>query len=236
VAIKTDIRYSKDSRPRGKLKQIGSAYRPYLTNTLLRPIFSRLREYEYVALYDTTVSAALRVLINTLIASLGEIEHQDKEIQDYCRYCIQRMQDRLGLELSFILYTLIHTTLIAGYSVSEHLYEQDDKTGALVLQDIVTYHPSTILIRTNMKGRLTEDEPSYDGFVSGIYQVGYNQPQVQLPFWKILHLNYDSQFGNYYGRSIIETVYKWHLLKEAFIDMMATALDRYTRRAVRSDR
>jgi hypothetical protein len=216
-----DVKFSSSSRPRNKTKQEGSSYSGYHN----RPALKYLHEYEAVTLYDTTVKSALNILIDALLATLGPLEHPDPEIQAYLRYNVEWMLDVHGIDFNHLLKKAIKTAMWGGYSVSEVLYGLEEDT--LFIKDIVNYHPSSITIRTNKKGRLSEDEPSVDGQPSGIYQSGSNNPQVQLPIWKSCYLVNDSEFNNYYGRSLIEAVYRWHVLKEAITDMMTVALDRF---------
>lgn len=216
-----DIDFTTNSRPRNKLNHVGSAGGWYAT----RPALKYLREYEAVALYDTTVKSALNILLDAVTASLGDIEHPDEDIQNYMRYTIERMLDVHGVDLHLLLKRAIKTALWGGFSHSEVLYDVDDNK--LFVKDVVNYHPSTVVIRPNAKGRLTENEPTGDGRRSGIYQTSANQIEVQIPIWKSCLLIHDLEFSNYYGRSLMEAIYRWHVLKEAIVDMMTVALDRF---------
>jgi len=194
-----------------------------------RPLLQNLLEYETVTRYDTQVRYCLRILLNAIIGSLSEIEHPDKEIQSFLRANIQYMLNEHGVDYKQRLKTMIKTSLWAGFSITENLYELYE--GNVILQDLITYHPATIQIRTNRQGRLTENEPSWEGFESGVYQndiYGNSKTgETQLSLWKIAILTNDSDFNNYYGQSAIEGVYRWYLLKEALLAMMTEALDKF---------
>ena len=121
----------------------------------------------------------------------------------------------------------IHTAMWAGFSVTENLYE--NYNGNLLLSDFITYHPASITIKTNKKGRLTEGEETTYGVMtpsSGIYQYTH-VGDTRLPLWKTTLLINEFEFNNYYGKSIVEGCYRWHVLKEAYNDMMTIVLDRY---------
>ncbi len=224
IPFSVDVKFNSNSRPRGKLGQVGSSYR----YSLQRPILQRLFEYEYVTTYDSTVASCLDILVNVLVSSLGEIEHPDPDIQAYCRYNVSRLGEEEGLiDFDVLLSEIIHSTLWAGFSVSEKLFEVVE--GTLLLKDIVSYHPSSITIKPNKQGRLTEGEATLDvgGGTSGIYQATFDNPEKRLDLWKIVYLANNKTFGNFYGRSVIESaIYKWHLLKEGLIDSLATSIDR----------
>jgi hypothetical protein len=227
-----DLSFSPNSRPRNKLKQVGGGFNYYYTNRG-RPYANKLIEYESIALYDSAVSFALFLLIDTLIAHLNDISHPDKEIQAYLRENVNRMGalkdengyvDR-GSQLYQSLYKAVHSALWAGFSVSESLFSVIN--GVLYIDDFCTYHPGTLIIRPSLKGRLVEDEETYETYYkSGIYQ-NTNAGETKLPMWKVAHLCRSEFYGNYYGISIIEPIYKWYLLKEAYTDMMSVALDRF---------
>lgn len=223
--IETDVKYNSNSRPRGRLKQLGASI-PYTAYN--RPLIKRLEIYENTFKYEPVIQQATDILIDALIGALGPVEHPDPEIQDFCRYSISRHEDTYCVDLFAKLREVIRITLWAGFSVTEPIYEIANS--AILLKDYVTYHPSTIIIRTNRLGQLIENEVSYEGphLKSGVYQTTTTKyHEVQLPLWKIALLTYNKEFNNYYGTSLIESCYRWHVLKEAYIDMMTTTIDRY---------
>lgn len=56
----------------------------------------------------------------------------------------------------------------------------------------------------------------------------YNYLAIRIPREKCLHYAFDAQgkFGNPYGRSRLRRVYKYSIMKDAFLQMLAIALDR----------
>lgn len=56
----------------------------------------------------------------------------------------------------------------------------------------------------------------------------YTYMAVRIPRQKVIHYAYDAQgmFGNPYGRSLLRRCHKWWVMKDAFLNMLAVALDR----------
>lgn len=215
-----DIPFSVNQRPRRAVVQSGSTRRYQR-----RPNYSLLTEYEQAVLTNPTLKAGLDTIIETLISMMGQISHPDPDIQAFCRYSLEHME----VDYRRRFYESIHTAFWSGSSVSEILFKADRK-GNLVHDDIMCYHPSTIMLRVNKRGRLTENEPAaLEGYKSGIYQVGVepNMTETQIPRWKSIYLVNDPRYNNVHGNSMIAPAYKYHLLKETYEDMMTTALDRY---------
>lgn len=226
--MRTDYKHNSNTRPRGKLKQVGSSVP---LSSYSRPILHRLEIYENVFNNDASILQAVNLITDALVGSLGEVEHPDPDIQQFLQLTLDNLSDNYSINLRDKIKEIITITLWAGFSVTENIYENVD--GVILLKDLVTYHPSTLIIRTDKKGRLVEGAPSYEGvpYLSGIYQSSYDansdEGEVRLPLWKIIYLSHKQQFNNYYGTSIIEPIYRWHVLKEAFIDMLTVTLDKY---------
>jgi hypothetical protein len=220
------------TRPRIKTAQQGNAYTPSWFRE--RPLNQKIKEYEHVATKDPITSSTLTILVDTLLSLTDKLTHPDPEINDYLDYNIQRLQDVTGKTHHDYMSEAIMTALWAGFSVTESLMTVEN--GSLLMEDFLTYHPSTIYIRTNKKGRLTEGEPSFSssGVKSGVYQASRNldrnltmDGELQLSLWKIALLNFKSRYGNYYGESIIEPIYKLYLTGEVIPELMVIGLDRF---------
>lgn len=220
-------------RPRTKTKQIGTQHSHEYEYGKL-PRVQRIKEYQYVATHDSTVSAVFQVFVSTLLSLLGPIEHPDPEIDDYCKYNLSRMTDEFSVDPYQTMGDAILSALTTGLSVSENLY--DVVNGNIYLRDFVHFDPKTILVRTNKNGRLTENESSLsgNGLKSGVFQSAHSfsslaqvSGDLQLPLWKINFVNHRRRYGNYYGQSAIEPIYKWSLSTDAIADMMLVALDRF---------
>lgn len=56
----------------------------------------------------------------------------------------------------------------------------------------------------------------------------YNYLSIRIPRSKVIHYAFDAQgkFGNPYGRSLLRRCYKYYVIKDAVLQMLAIALDR----------
>lgn len=56
----------------------------------------------------------------------------------------------------------------------------------------------------------------------------FNYLSIRIPRLKCVHYAFDAQgkFGNPYGRSLLRRAYKYYVMKDAFLQMLAIALDR----------
>lgn len=218
-----DIFYPDKRSLRGKFKQQGGySY----TSLMRRPKTAQLKLFERMAKEDSTLNSALNARILWLLNTIGEIEHPDKEIAEFHNANLKQLEEVNGADFKSRLQTMLYTKYWAGASTSEIMFELID--GSLYLNDLVTYHPSTIHIYTDKKGNLVEGKETFDLIhKSGLWQYasGVNYREQQLSLWKHVHLARESQYANYYGVSILEPSYIWYRLKEALLDMMATGLD-----------
>lgn len=226
--METDNTFNKNSRPRGKLGQVGSNTRNNASNAYNVNLLSRLDDYEYARLYDTTVAACFKIIINTVVSSLGDIEHDDPDIENFLKYNISYLENNTPMSsLKNMMKHCLDVAKWSGCSISEKIFivNKDDKyNGALLLSDLITYHPKSIAIRTNKQGRLVEGDISSDGRPTGVWQRSIFQKEVLLQRWKIVHLVNNFSFNNFSGRSDIETVEKHVLLKEYLLDLRTEAL------------
>jgi hypothetical protein len=219
-----DIIFSDKRQARGKFSQQGSFT---FQNTLRRPLLAQLRLYERMWRQDLTIKSAVQARTQWLLGTIGEVEHPDKEIAAFLNNNIKELQQENGRSWTDILEVIEQTTYWSGFSASEIMF--DLKFGALYLKDILTYHPTSIVIHADKKGQLVHGKETIDGVRrSGIWQLstGPLSKEVHLDLWKVIYLANESDYGNYYGRSLIGASYKWHRLKEALIDMMAANLDK----------
>lgn len=56
----------------------------------------------------------------------------------------------------------------------------------------------------------------------------FNYLSIRIPRQKVIHYSFDAQgkFGNPYGRSLLRRAYKYYVMKDAILQMLAIALDR----------
>jgi hypothetical protein len=192
-----------------------------------------MRVYEKMVRQDLTIQSAINTRVDAIVGSIGLPVHPDKEIQEFHRNNLSRLEDESGKSWEQILRELQFTKDWAGFCVSEVLYNLN--FGALTIKDIVTYHPTTITIYPDKKGMLTEGNETFDGYHrSGIYQHTPIEPagERQLKLWKHIYMAADSEYGNYYGHSLVAPAYKWSRLKEVMVEMMLSAMDRLGTRAM----
>lgn len=206
-----------------QLKQLGSQALNYNRARFLVD----LKSYEEIAHLDTVVNAALTINTSCVVAAIGDITHPDQEIADFLKYNIAYIEDQYNTSWKAIISDLYFTSRWAGYSFAENLYAA--AAGKLLLDGIAPYHPKTITIYPDKQGRLVDNkETDYPDKKSGIYQASsFMGKEVHIPRWKSIFLSNSCHFGNYYGRSDIEAIVKWHRLKEALVEMMAVSLDRF---------
>lgn len=226
-------KFNPNKRPRGKTKQLGSqdAY-----SSLSRKIEKRLELYDTVATYDATISSTLDLLAECLVSSLGEIEHEHEEAEDFCKEQVRYLLEEYNVDVYQEIKQIVKSTLRSGFSATETLFED---RGFLALKGFAQYHPSTIVIRTNTRGQLTEGDPSTDpGFTSGIWQkvrnphhelknISGHDGEVRLSMWRTILLSHDKTYNNYYGTSVIERCYRWHVIKESLLDMFLVTQDQH---------
>lgn len=225
-----NIQYGDRRSVRDKLKQQGSF------NQLLsyhRPLRAKMRVYEKMVRQDLTIHSAINTRVDAIVGSIGLPVHPDPEIQEFHRQNLLVLEDSSGKSWEQTLREIQFTKDWAGFSVSEVLY--DLKFGALTLKDIVTYHPTSIIIYPDKNGMLSEGKPTFDGYhKSGIYQNTTIDPvgEKRLKLWKHIYIAADSEYGNYYGHSLVAPAYKWSRLKEVMVEMMLSAMDRLGSRAM----
>lgn len=222
--MSVDILYQDKRSAKGKFVQRGGHA---LFHSVRRIQNVNLRLYEKLARQDLTIRSALNTFENYIISTIGEVTHPDEEIASFLNHNLKTMEDTLGVSWKSAIKTALFTKDWAGYSVSEIIFKLE--FGSLTLEDLITYHPSTLTIYTDKKGRLVEGGETLDGYhKSGIYQVSLDSTTSlkKLDLWKVLYLGADTEYGNYYGQSLVAPCYKWQRLKEALIDLMLIYLER----------
>jgi len=221
-----------DRLPRGSARQVGSTLSRgpgMLTQYLTPQDTSRLIEFERAAKTDETVGTGIEFMKLALIASLQEYRHPDAEIQKFVRKALEEMSS----PIEYAIGELVESSLTFGYSVSEILWKLVD--GKVQLDEMINYHPASILVVPNVHGRLIEgplDNPYYQPPATishtGVWQIGVNGATYNnLPLNKICLTIHGKRSGIYTGTSAIQRVYKNWLLKDIVLEMYNVALDRY---------
>jgi hypothetical protein len=236
----TTVRTDKKRMPYAQFKQYGC------NNPQPHANREALREYKRVAERDLTIRTCFDILLKTIMASVDRVVHEDPEIADHCNYQLAAYEDEHGTNWQSMLSNPIHSLWEGGFSTSEVMLSKGDFS-RILLSDLVTYDPVSIQLYPDPRGRLIESKSSYynSRIPSGIYQTIRNYDptianlmgslgnsystlgMIRLPRKKVVYLKQHGLYGNHYGISSIAPIYRWVLLKEAFIDMMSSALDRY---------
>lgn len=119
---------------------------------------------------------------------------------------------------------------------------ETERTGELTPDGILQYQ------RNYNPAQLAFGASSLFGFSNGIIGSSRNDPyaklgdfpfpirtantwnylSIRIPVAKCLHYAFDAQgkFGSPYGRSLLRRAYKWYVMKDGFLQMLAVALDR----------
>lgn len=218
----TDITFKDKRSARTQLAQLGKLKNFPVDN---RPLAGRLKLYEKMVSSEIVLRSAINTCIDSVVQGLGKAIHPDPEIQEFLNNNLARMDDESGQDWRTLLTAAEFVRVWAGFSVSESVY--DIKFGELRLDTLLTYHPTGIIIRPNKAGRLIENQPTdTPGKLSGIYQNDYDgvTEERQLSLWKMLYTATNPEHARYYGRSSVAACYKWHRLKEVFIDILVAAL------------
>lgn len=169
--------------------------------------------YERMVETDETVGSGVDFLISAVVSRLGRYHHENPKISDFINRCFEEMNGSLTLACYDIL-----SAVWAGYSATEINFQAKD--GLIMLDNLVTYHPRSIkfdIDRTT--GKLKDN--------GVIQQSGAAVQRVEIPKNKCVIYTHNPLFGNLYGRSQLKRTYKNWLLKDAFLKMWATTLDRF---------
>jgi hypothetical protein len=221
-----------DRLPRGSARQVGSTLSRgpgMLTQYLVPQDISRLIEYERASKTDETVGTGIEFMKLALIASLKEYRHPDPQIQAFVRKSLEEMESTID----YCIGELAESSLTFGFSVSEILWKLVD--GRIQIDELINYHPASLLIVPNIHGRLEEgplDNPYYMPPApidhNGIWQIGVDGATYNwLPLNKVCLTVHSKRSGIYYGTSAIQRVYKNWMLKDIVLEMYNVALDRY---------
>jgi hypothetical protein len=226
------------SRP-GVLAQLGRA----LSYTSIgeqfvvagKPSTYQLAAWDEARRKEPVIQNGISTIVRVVTKKIGQYLHEDPEIADFVNANLESGLIRWVQEMT-------HMVLWAGFGSSEVLWKY--KIGPsnqiqIWVEDCVSYHPSQVFFVTNDNGRLTHGERiSTAAYRSGVWVPIPTQSRkrpkgevygsmVRLPRSKCFYSRLGGESNQVYGQSILNPVLKYHLFKEAFRDMMTTALDRY---------
>lgn len=184
----------------------------------------RLREYERMKDQDVTIRFALDFTADLAAGYVAGLRHPDPEVDRWLQDNLAYLRWERGVDYVNLFREWFRVSLWAGFAVGEVLYRLGPD-GRVWLDDLVVYHPATILIKLNRKGRIAEGDRAADGTPCGFWQQSGAGPAAHLPLWKVAWMAHNVEFGNYYGKSLLDTAHRWFLIERVVTDMMVDALD-----------
>lgn len=223
----------RDRLPKGAASQIGStlARGTQLIQQWITPYnVAKLLEYERAVATDETVGTGVEFIRLALIASIQQYHHPDRYIQDFVRANLDEMTGTT----EYAIGELCWSGLVYGYGASEIMWRLD--SGRVMLEELVNYHPASLMIVPDVHGRLLDGAPLNNPYYTppagitscGIWQMGLDGSQyIHLPKNKVCLVTHHKKSGLYTGESAIKRIYKNWKLKDVVLEQYATALDRY---------
>lgn len=214
--------FRQPTSPLSRRLQTHFGSQPVLSAT---PHYAKLVEYERVKNQDVTIKAILELTGDIAVGYIGSVGHPNPQVDEWLQRNLHYLEWERGHTFLEMFRDWFITSLWAGFSVAEALYTPKED-GLAWLDDVMVYHPRSIRICPDRRGRLVDGQPTYTGFSSGFWQDTHEGPK-KIPLWKVAWIAHHQEFGNYYGRSFLEPVYRWHLIGEMISDMMVDAMDRF---------
>ena len=183
-----------------------------------------LAAYERAARQEPIIKSGLSMICLAATGKLGEYRHPNKNIEKFIRANFPLNK------LKKLIHRIIYDCLLYGRYVGEPSFVRKislDGMPQTFYDHMVSYHPTHVRFVLNKSGVLTHGEKNDSNtfLKTGIWVPGKDKDFVRLPVGKFLHVTNGSD--EIYGESILCPVLEYHLLKRAFIDLLAIALDRY---------
>lgn len=203
---------------------------------------------------DDTIGSGVDFLTTCLAARIGQYQHPNKEITEFVNTALSQMDNGIfntikeilsstwaGFSLSEKVWQNNDLGFVPKRVVTlppQTIFFETDRTGRITQDGILQYQRSfngalagnlfgfnngfTLNIRPDINAKLG-DMP-YPVRTSNTY----TYMSIRIPYQKVIHHSFDAQgkFGNPYGRSLLRRAYKWYVLKDAVLKMLAVALDR----------
>jgi hypothetical protein len=225
------------------LGQMGKAI-SYIANdndiftTCVRPSTEQLALWDSATRKEPIIFDGLQKMTLAIKAKLGTYTHPTHpEITKFVRANTKRLKKWIG--------DAAHMALWSGSATGEIVHERRKGPNGewqVWVKDIVFYHPLDPLFIVNQNGALTHGEKLINSpFLTGVWvpcsqslinrgrSLGpsFSGSHVRLPKTKVFHTTLNGQSNNPYGISQLEAAIKYHIYKEAFLEMQGAALDRY---------
>lgn len=171
--------------------------------------------YQKMFRTDAQVRSGIDLIRLLVLSKEWHIHHEDEEIADFLTKTLERMR-RPGF--NHAMHEIL-SSLWAGFSVTEVVFEQDPNTGLLIVRrehGLKTLPPKSIRFKTDKYANLT-----------GIYQTWDGVTKNDLDLQRCLVYSHDMQFGNYYGESICRAFYKNWFIKDNVLKFANIAYERF---------
>lgn len=204
---------------------------------------------------DDTIGSGIELLTTCLAARIGDYTHPSEEIQCFVRECICKIQGGFENVLKNLLSAtwagfsvcelvwhnedgVFFPKRFIPLPPSTILFEVD-YTGSMEHSGVLQYqrvaNPMNMSSSSGCSGFSGQGayypDPAAkfgDALFPHRMATTLNYLTVKIPKDKciIYSFNAQGQFDNPYGRSLLRKIHKWYVNKDAYIQMMGTALDR----------
>ena len=203
---------------------------------------------------DDTIGSGTDFLTTCLAARIGQYNHKSPEITEFVNTALSQMDGGFNSTLKEILSSTwagfsmsekVWQNNELGFVPKkivtlppQTIFFETDRTGCITPDGILQYQRSyNGALAGNLfgfnNGFTLNIQPDINAKLGDLpYPIRtsntYTYMSIRIPYQKVIHHAFDAQgkFGNPYGRSLLRRAYKWYVLKDAVLKMLAVALDR----------
>lgn len=222
---------------RGKVSFYTSNENDLFSNSV-KPSIEQLALWDSARRKEPIINDGIQKMTRAVKAKLGLYSHPSHpEITEFIRANLDKKLFKwVGDAVNLMLWSgSCNGEIIHEVRKGPNGYKQ------IWIKDIVFYHPLDVMYILNENSMLTHGEVVPNNpFNTGIWvtckssliskrSIGpsFSGSHVRLPKTKTFHLTLSNESNNPYGTSHLEAATKYHIYKEAFLEMQAAALDRY---------
>jgi hypothetical protein len=203
-----------------------------------KPTHYDLAAWDSARRNESVIKQALEYIVNAVLGRLENYYHPNSQINDFVSENVEGKLKKWCREF-------LEPLLWSGFAVDEILWEYRIGPNGIPqtwLKDCVNYHPLHVYLVPNDYGTIEDGADVFGSpYKSGVW-VPMPSHQLSLPTGKadrvgnLVRLSkskriygaYKGETNSLYGRPIVDnSVVKWHLFKQVFLDMLTTALGRY---------
>lgn len=180
---------------------------PFLLNFYTQSIKSEPTMEHYYVMYttDETVASAVNFLVSNVFMFWGDYVHPNTDVTRF----VNENFENMDVSLITVLKQVVNHALVYGYCASEIVWELKD--GKYYLKSIVPLHPL-----------LTSVKVENDKIIA--YQYMTDTGVVEIPPEKVFLFKIGQ---GRFGKSSLRSIYRLYVMKRGFIDLWATAMERY---------